>query len=197
MTKDELIKSLTSARSEGRRPSAPAFANLWGADLWGADLWGANLWGANLRDADLRDANLWGADLRGADLWGANLWGANLRDADLRDANLRDADLRDANLWGGFRVEGLPSGQVTMVPTINGWFLRVGCWKGSREELRDLIAKDEGWPEASGDEISRRRPGLEAMLALADAHAELHADKLARVIEKWGDTAQKQEGEVA
>ena len=50
MTKDELIRSLSTARAEGRIPSAPY-----------ADLWGANLWGANLRGANLRGADLWGA----------------------------------------------------------------------------------------------------------------------------------------
>ena len=152
MTKDELIKALTSARAEGKRPKSP---------------------GADLRGANLQDADLWGADLRGADLRGANLWGANLWGADL---------------WGGFRVEGLPSGQVTMVPTIDGWHMRVGCWKGTRDELRALVSKDDGWPEARDEEILKRRPGLLTMLDLADTHAEYHADKLAAVIEKWGES---------
>ena len=170
MTKDGLIKALTSARAEGKRPEAPD-ANLRGADLRGADL----------RGADLRGADLWGANLWGANLWGANLWGA-----DLWGADLRGADLWGANLWGGFRVDGLPSGQVTMVPTINGWHMRVGCWKGARDELRALVSKNDGWPEARGEEILKRRPGLLTMLDLADTHAEYHADKLAAVIEKWG-----------
>jgi len=171
-------------------------ADLVGADLRGANLWSANLRGANLWDADLRDAdlcganlwsaNLWDADLRGADLRYANLRGADLRGADLRGADLRGADLWGANLWGGFRFDGLPSGQVTMVPTPDGWHLTVGCWDGTRDQLRELVTQDEGWPQATGDEVARRRPGLLAMLALADAHAEYHADKLAAVIEKWG-----------
>ena len=47
------LADLRSARSEGKRPSAP------GADLRGADLDGANLDGADLRGADLRGAS-WG-----------------------------------------------------------------------------------------------------------------------------------------
>ena len=160
MTKDELIESLTSARAEGCKPEAA----------------GANLWDADLRNANLRNANLREADLRGADLSGANL-----READLRDANLWGVDL-----WGGFRHIGLPSGEVTMVPTVNGWHVRVGCWEGTRDDLRELVAKDEDWPEASGDEIVHRRPGLLDVLALMDTHAVYHDNKLQAVIEKWG-----------
>ena len=46
MTKDELIRSLTTARAEGRVPRAPYGADLGGADLRGADLGGADLRGA-------------------------------------------------------------------------------------------------------------------------------------------------------
>lgn len=94
------------------------------------------------------------------------------------------ADLRGADLWGGFRLDGLPSGQVTMVPTPDGWHLRVGCWTGTVEALRTLAHSDNGWPQAVGDEITRRRPGLLALCDLLDAHQVLHAD--AAVREKWG-----------
>ena len=145
---------------------------LWGANLSGADLRDANLLGANLTYANLTYANLSGADLLGADLWGANLSGADLRDANLRDANLRGANLWGAR-WNGLQITGLPSGQIVLIPTSDGWELHVGCWTGTIDDLRTLIAQDEGWPEARGDEIALRRPGLQAALALIDAHVAL------------------------
>jgi Pentapeptide repeats (8 copies) len=198
-------------------------ANLWGANLWGADLQGANLWGADLQGADLRGANLqgadlrgadlrgadlqganlWGADLQGANLWGANLWGANLQGADLRGANLQganlwNADLQGANLWGAdlwgaFRVDGLPSGQVTMVPTVDGWIFTQGCWSGSITDYRTMIA-GEDWPESGPSERARRRPGFLLLADLAESHTVYHADKLDAVIAKWGN---KKEGDNA
>lgn len=133
----------------------------------------------------------WGSGVRpeaiGANLRGAKLWYANLNGADLRGANLKGADLQNAKLLGGFQHHGLPSGAVLMIPTVDGWHLTVGCWSGTREQLRELISQNEGWPSARGAEVERRRPGLLAMLALADAHAEYHADVLQAVVEKWGD----------
>lgn len=161
----EVETSLRGARARGERPSAP----------------GANLRNADLRDADLRDANLWGANLWGANLWGANLWGADLQGADLQGANLRCA-----YLWGGLQVSGLPSGQAILVPTSDGWRLRVGCWTGTVASLREMVARDDGWPEARGKEVARRRPSLEALIALCEAHTALHASALAAVVEKWG-----------
>ena len=177
------VEELRSARALGKRPTAS------GANLREADLSGADLRRADLREANLRRADLSGANLREANLYGADLYGADLSGADLRGANLCEANLREANLWGGFRFDGLPSGQATMVPTIDGWVLSVGCWKGTMEELRVLVSQDEGWPEARGEEVARRRPGLLAMVALAEAHTVLHADKLAAVIVKWGTPA--------
>jgi hypothetical protein len=175
-------------------------ANLSGANLRGADLTGANLSGANLRGADLTGANLRDADLGGADLLGANLTGANLRGAyllgaylggaDLRGAYLRGANLSGANLrgadWDGLQITGLPSGQIVLTPTPDGWELRVGCWVGAIDRLRAIIAQDEGWPEAEGDEITRRRPGLQAALALIDAHIALHPNVINELEAKWG-----------
>ena len=129
--------------------------------LSGADLWGANLTGANLSDADLRYADLTGADLAGADLRGAN--------------------------WGGLQITGLPSGQIVLTPTQDGWELRVGCWTGTIDDLRNLIAQDHGWPEAEGDEITRRRPGLQAALALIDAHIAMHPNVISGLKTKWGE----------
>jgi len=175
-----------------------------GADLSRADLSHANLRYANLSGANLRGANLRGANLRGANLSGANLSGANLRHANLRYANLSGANLRGANLSGanlsgaagGVIATSTPSGPVALVPTADGWALRIGCWTGSTDELRDLITKDTGWPEARGFEVGRRRPILAALADFADAHAAYHAAYLAAVMARWGgSTAVDADGE--
>ena len=144
--------------------------HLMGADLSGANLRGANLMGANLWNADLWNADLSYADLWNADLRGANLWGANLRRA----------------LWNGLQITGLPSGQIVLTPTPDGWELRVGCWAGTIDGLRTLIAQDHGWPEAEGDEITRRRPVLQAALALIDEHIAMHPNVINELKTKWG-----------
>lgn len=169
-------------------------AHLREAYLRGADLREADLRGADLREADLRGARLDRAHLRGADLCEAYLRVADLRGADLGDADLRGANLHGTNLYGAYlrgidqllRVDGLPSGQATLTPTPDGWALRVGCWHGTPDTLRDLIAQDEGWPEAAGAEVARRRPSLEALAAICDAHIRLHPDLVPALAEKWG-----------
>ena len=137
-----------------------------------ANLMGANLEGANLTGTDFRGANLRGANLRGANLGGANLQGSGLRGADFRGANLRGANLCWAR-WDGLQITGLPSGQIVLIPMPDGWELRVGCWAGTIDGLRTLIAQDDDWPNAEGEEIALRRPGLQAALALIDAHVAL------------------------
>lgn len=127
--------------------------------------------GANLRGANLREANLVGADLVGADLWGADLWGADLRDA----------------VGGILQVTGLHPYQAVMVPTVKGWRVRIGCWEGTTSDLRDLIAQDHGWPEATGDQITARRPLLAALADLCDLHAANHKDDLSAVMRRWGN----------
>ena len=159
-------------------------ADLIGARLSGTDLRGADLSGADLRYANLRGANLPGADLRYAYLSSADLRGADLSGADLRYAILRGADLRDAS-WDGLRVDGLPSHQVTLTPTPAGWRLQVGCWSGTIAGLRALIASDDGWPEARGAEIARRRPILTALADLCDAHAEAHPGVIDKLAAAW------------
>jgi len=129
-------------------------------------------YGADLRDADLRGADLYGASLGGASLDGASLYGANLYGV---------ADV--------LQVTGLPSGQVILVPTCAGWYLTVGCWSGTLADLRTLIAGDEGWPEARGDEIARRRPSLELVIGLCQDHISRHEGVIDRLVEKWGDPA--------
>ena len=121
-------------------------------------------------------ADLWGADLRDADLSGAYLTGANLA-----GANLAGAD------WNGLQITGLPSGQIVLTPKPDGWELRVGCWVGAIDRLRTIIAQDDGWPEAEGDEITRRRPGLQAALALIDAHIAMHPNVINELKTKWGE----------
>lgn len=163
-------------------------ANLAVANLRGADLLGANLRGANLGGADLDSADLDGADLSGADLWGADLTRADLSRANLRAAEMRRTNLRGA-IWYGLRIDGLPSHQLTLVPTPYGWDLSVGCWHGTPDLLRELIAQDRNWPEAEGDEITRRRPYLHAALALCEVHMADHAAYIDRLKEKWDPNA--------
>ncbi|CAB1000403.1 pentapeptide repeat-containing protein [Corynebacterium diphtheriae] len=165
LSREEVEKIIEKAREENKIP-----------DLRGPDLRGANLWGADLRDADLRGANLWGADLRSARLRGANLCSANLRDANLSNCN-----------FDGMQITETPSGQITLIPTCKGWWMQVGCWEGTPEELKALIAQDEGWPEACGKEVLRRRPYLEAVLALCEVHMADHRQVIDDLKERWGD----------
>ena len=143
----------------------------------------SSLYGANLRGADLRGANLRGANLREADLHGANLRGANLREADLRGADLYGANLRGADLHGAgiLHIDGLPSGSATLIPDPDGWVLQIGCWRGTITELREMIARDDGWPEAVGAQIVERRPMLAALADMADAWAAVNQLLLERV----------------
>ena len=203
--KTDLINQLVGTRERGERPVAPG-ADLRDADLTGADLYGADLRGANLRDADLTGADLYGADLSWADLTGINLRGANLYGADLRGADLRGADLRGADLYGAdlrganlswadlygaaraaqiLYLAGLPSGETVFMPTPTGWYLTVGCWEGNLEDFKNLIASEEGWPEARGVEVTRRRPSLQAVAALCEAHVDLHPNVIDELAEKW------------
>ena len=177
-------------------------ADLSGADLQRADLSGADLSGADLRCADLRhavlqDAVLRGARLSGADLQDAVLSGADLRCADLSGADLQDAVLSGADLSGAdlsgasgasgvaISVCGLPSGASTLYPTPDGWRLAVGCWQGTPDTLRTMIASDDDWPEATGAECARRRPSLQALLALCEDHIARHPDIITYLAAKW------------
>ena len=164
---------LVGARERGERPVAPR-ADLRWADLRWADLRDADLRWADLRWADLRDADLRWADLRGANLTGINLRGANLRWA-----------ARAARI---LHLEGLPSGETIFMPTPTGWYLTVGCWEGNLEDFKALIAREEGWPEARGDEVTRRRPALQAVAALCEAHMCLYPDIIEELAEKWQET---------
>ena len=186
-------------------------ANLRDANLYGASLYGAQLRGANLRDADLScayltstdlwGANLWGAilwraDLRGANLWKADLTSASLANADLRGAglamaNLTDTRIMDANLTGSTggvaQIDNIYRYPATLQPTPDGWHTRVGCWYGTLEELHGVATSDDDgdWPEARGDERERRRPLLQAILTMFDAHTANYPDIIDDLAERW------------
>jgi hypothetical protein len=115
-------------------------------------------------------ADLTRADLTGADLYGANLTGANL-------TGLRH--------FGIVAFGDTPSGWTGIRPTPDGWMLRVGCWDAAPDALRALIAKDNGWPEATGDEVARRRPYLELVLAHAELVMAEHPTLIDDLKEKW------------
>ena len=147
--------------------------SLRGANLSWADLRGANLYGADLRGANLYWADLYGADLRGANLREADLRGANLREAGLRGADLYGADLREVSVSHPLLSCDTPSGWLTLVPLHDHWHLRIGCWTGTTDDLRTLIAGND-WPEAEGAEQDKRRPVLAAIADLVDAHCAYH-----------------------
>ena len=170
MNRVDVLEIIREARSRGETP-----------DLSWANLRWVNLRWANLSGANLRWANLHGANLRWANLHGANLHGADLRRADLCRADLRGA------LWDGLYVDGLHPYRCLLVPTPDGWKITIGCWTGTVDELRDLIARDDGWPEATGDEIIRRRPLLSAFCDMCDVHMSAHPDVIDDLAERWSE----------
>ena len=152
------------------RLTAALLEQIVGRSLRGADLRYADLRYADLRHADLCHADRCHADLRYADLRYADLRHADLRYAYLRYAYLRDCDLHYAQVTEPrILTMRTPSGWVTLVPTLDSWELRVGCWPGTPDTLRTLIAGDD-WPEAEGSERDWRRPILAALADLCDAH---------------------------
>lgn len=198
MTRQQVVESITetiaAARAKGHRADLRdvdlSYANLSNMDLstvnlHGANVCGANLLGANLRGAHLVEANLSYTNLHGANLLGANLAGASLRYTTLLNANLDGAHLIGANLAGaeltGLKLEGMPSGSLLFLPTRVGWFLTIGCWEGTTDDLRELIAGDDNWPGARGAEIAARRPILAAAADMCDAYAAARPDALAKV----------------
>ncbi len=186
---EDVEKIIKKARAEYKAP------DLRGADLRGADLCGADLCGADLRDVDLRGADLRFANLRDVDLRGANLHDVDLRFANLRFANLRSAELWGANLrganlynciWDGLQITQPPYGQVILTPTCKGWWMSIGCWDGTPEELKTLISKDEGGIEA-GDENHLPCSYLEAVFALCEAYMKDNAKIIDDLKGIWGD----------
>lgn len=168
MTREDVLKIVREARNRDEVP-----------DLNGVDLRGADLHGADLSGIDLSWANLHGAYLRGVDLRGANLAGADLTGADLIRANLAGA------AWDGFCVDGIHPYRCLLVPTPDGWEVTVGCWSGTVTELRSLIASDDGWPEATGEQIAERRPPLSAFCDLCDVHMAAHPSVIVNLAARW------------
>lgn len=148
-------------------------AHLPDSRMYGTDLSLANLTDAYLGRADLRDATMMGAYMSRSDLYGADLYNANLRGAYLVGASLIGANFSGAYMHG-LTIEGLPSGPLIFIPALEGWELTIGCWHGTTTELREMIAKDTGWPEAEGEEVAYRRPMLEAAADMCEVYAEAH-----------------------
>ena len=94
-------------------------------------------------------------------------------DVSLYRADLREADLRGASVSHPLLSCDTPSGRLTLVPLHDHWHLRIGCWTGTTDDLRTLIAGDD-WPEAEGAEQDKRRPVLAAIADLVDAHIAYH-----------------------
>ena len=57
----------------------------------------------------------------------------------------------------------------------------------------ELITRDEGWPEAEGDQIIARRPMLAALADMCDAWAVDNTDILGRVQETWTPEGERRE----
>lgn len=196
MTREQVLDVIREAREQGVQPDLRGL-DLSDADLSGVDLSHARLACADLRWADLSDADLRWADLSGARMRYAMLNGANLSHADLTGADLTGADMSGADMYGAnlhganlhsvkgqlLVIEGLPSGRLIYRPTWAGWRLNVGCWGRvggvHPANLSDLIARDDGWPVARGDEVARRRPLLQAALAMCEAHEAAHPTAIA------------------
>jgi hypothetical protein len=115
----------------------------------------ANLSGANLSGANLSCANLSCANLSGANLSCANLRCANLSDANLSGANLSDAYLSFNVFFGGSHgapvyqaCRGFGSRNATLTLLALGepeeWVFFTGCFRGSRAELEEAVAKKHG-----------------------------------------------------
>ncbi|MDU5809264.1 MAG: pentapeptide repeat-containing protein [Finegoldia magna] len=168
MNRDDVLEIIREARYRGETP------NLRKADLRGANLRKADLYGSNLRGADLHEA-----DLRGANLHLANLRGANLYGVDLRGANLY------GRLWDGLCIDGIHPYRCLLIPTPDGWRVTIGCWSGTVAELRSLIASDDGWPEATGEQAAERRPLLSAFCDLCDTHMAAHPGVIDNLAARW------------
>ena len=178
MNRDDVLEIIREARYRGETP------NLRKADLRGANLRKADLYGSNLRGADLHGANLSWADLLQADLRGAKLHLANLRGANLYGVDLRGANLY-GRLWDGLCIDGIHPYRCLLIPTPDGWRVTIGCWSGTVAELRSLIASDDGWPEATGEQAAERRPLLSAFCDLCDTHMAAHPGVIDNLAARW------------
>lgn len=185
---------LTGARMEETNLAGSILyrADLTGAYTIRADFNRADFRLANLTDTYMYRANLTDASFAGALLSRTDMYCANMYSANLIGAYLAGADTEGANLAGayltGLALEGLPSGPLLFIPTLEGWSLKIGCWEGTTDELREMIAKDTGWPEAQGKAVEVRRPMLEAAANMCDAYATEHPDALKAVkaaVDRW------------
>lgn len=140
---------------------------------------------ANLSNTNLEASSFIRCNLGSVRLHMATMIGAELTGSDLYMARTSGTMFTSDHGVGIYAQAGLPSGPVYMFPTSEGWELHVGCWYGSVEELEDLIAGDDGWPEAEGEECYRRRPGLQALVASLRAHQELHLEELSSIQRYW------------
>ena len=188
MTRQQVAKIALAAHAKNERPNL-SYANLAGLNLAELNLYRADLTGADLRDANLRGALLADTDLsyttlQGANLHGANLHGTHLRSTTLTGANLDCVNLAGVNLDGayltGLKLDGLPSGALVFIPTPSGWYITIGGWDGTTDELREMISGGDDWPDARGAEIAARRPMLEAAADMCDAYAAAHPDAVAK-----------------
>ena len=147
----------------------------------GSDLRGSNLSYSDLRCSDLRCSDLRCSDLRYSDLRGSDLSCSNLSGSNLSYSNLSYSDTC-------LSVTGMPSGHAILAPLPEGWRLAIGCWSGTVTELRELIGRDDDWPEATGEQIVVRRPILTALADMCDAWTAAKHDVLKEIQTKWATT---------
>ena len=179
------------ARTCRRGPVGARTCRGAGARTCGARTCGREPGGAN-RDAER------GRTCRGADLWvrtcggepvGREPGGARTCGAGPAGRGPAGANLRGANLPTNSAVRSLgetPSGWTAIYPTPTGWMMRVGCWVGTpANPRRPLIARDEGRPEATPEQIPERRPFLHNALALAEWHISQHDGVIDDLAARW------------
>ena len=82
-----------------------------------------------------------------------NLHGADLRRADLRHADLRHADLHGALISDNYRLKdtyhhvtniGSENGVLELYDCEEGWFIRRGCFSGSKAEFLAKVTETHG-----------------------------------------------------
>lgn len=127
----------------------------------------ASLWNAYLPYTLLTEVDLRGADLRFATLNHSPMTGAKFD----RETNFSGASVGGSPI---LTISGMPSGQLSLWPLYNDpvpWWVRIGCWSGSVEELEELIINPYiEWPYATGIERQRRVPVLTAAHAMIQTH---------------------------
>ena len=207
LTRKQVQEIVAKEREAGNRPDLSR-RDLSGLNLSGLDLSDVNFLYSNCQNTNFRGSDCQGAYFFNSDCSGAIFGEANCQNAIFQHSNCQDAnfylsncagvkfqytDCRRTFFRGLLRLQGLPSGPVVFKPTPAGWELEVGCWDGTPDTLERLIATDEGWPEAVGDECAERRPGLEAVVALCRAQTQIGAyrDYQARLRDYWAERDEK------